>query len=133
VLPQSTSRSIRQTRASIDACGNCIACTNTPVEAGGEIGDSVYSYVFRLTNLTYATYAMCKMEAVPNGISSRPAYRFMQVLGRFLGSSEKAVGSRKGSAFERLTQLYLKTAPEYRTKLQDVWLRSEVPVDHRGN
>ena len=37
----------------------------------------------------------------------------------------------KGIAFERLTQLYLQTAPEYRTKLQHVWLLRDVPVDIR--
>ncbi len=37
----------------------------------------------------------------------------------------------KGMAFERLTQLYLQTAPEYRTKLQRVWLLREVPADLR--
>ena len=37
----------------------------------------------------------------------------------------------KGIAFERLTQLYLQTAPEYRTKLQHVWLLRDVPVDVR--
>jgi hypothetical protein len=40
--------------------------------------------------------------------------------------------AEKGSAFERLTQLYLQTAPEYRTKLQHVWLLREVPTDIRG-
>lgn len=34
-------------------------------------------------------------------------------------------------AFERLTQLYLQTAPEYRTKLQHVWLLRDIPVDIR--
>jgi predicted helicase len=34
----------------------------------------------------------------------------------------------KGAVFERLTQLYLQTAPEYRTKLQHVWLLREVPA-----
>src|SRR6516225_1005643 len=37
----------------------------------------------------------------------------------------------KGRIFERLVQLYLQTAPEYRTKLSDVWLRREVPPDVR--
>jgi predicted helicase len=37
----------------------------------------------------------------------------------------------KGIAFERLTQLYLQTQPEYRTTLQHVWLLPEVPVDTR--
>lgn len=39
--------------------------------------------------------------------------------------------TEKGTAFERLTQLYLQTAPEYRTKLQQVWLLREVPADIR--
>ena len=39
--------------------------------------------------------------------------------------------TEKGNAFERLTQLYLQTAPEYRTKLKDVWLLREVPADIR--
>ena len=39
--------------------------------------------------------------------------------------------SEKGTAFERLTQLYLQTAPEYRTELQHVWLLREVPADVR--
>jgi predicted helicase len=37
----------------------------------------------------------------------------------------------KGVVFERLTQLYLQTTPEYRTKLQHVWLLRDVPVDVR--
>jgi predicted helicase len=37
--------------------------------------------------------------------------------------------SSKGAVFERLTQLYLQTTPEYRTKLQHVWLLREVPAD----
>jgi superfamily II DNA or RNA helicase len=39
--------------------------------------------------------------------------------------------AEKGAAFERLTQLYLQTTPEYRTKLQHVWLLRDVPVDIR--
>ena len=37
---------------------------------------------------------------------------------------EKASGATpdKGKVFERLTQLYLKTNPEYQTKLRDVWI-----------
>jgi predicted helicase len=34
----------------------------------------------------------------------------------------------KGTTFERLTQLYLQTAPEYRAELQHVWLLREVPA-----
>jgi predicted helicase len=37
----------------------------------------------------------------------------------------------KGAVFERLTQLYLQTAPEYRTALQHVWTLREVPPDVR--
>jgi predicted helicase len=39
--------------------------------------------------------------------------------------------TEKGKAFERLTQLYLQTAPEYRAELQHVWLLREVPADVR--
>jgi superfamily II DNA or RNA helicase len=49
----------------------------------------------------------------------------------FWDRAKKLSEAEKGIAFERLTQLYLKTAPEYRTKLQDVWLLREVPVDVR--
>jgi predicted helicase len=37
----------------------------------------------------------------------------------------------KGTVFERLTQLYLQTTPEYQTELQDVWILREVPPDLR--
>ena len=39
--------------------------------------------------------------------------------------------TEKGAAFERLTQLYLQTEPEYKTQLQHVWLLREVPADIR--
>jgi superfamily II DNA or RNA helicase len=42
----------------------------------------------------------------------------------------KALPNR-GFVFERLTQLYLQTAPEYKTELQHVWLLREVPADIR--
>ena len=44
---------------------------------------------------------------------------------------KKFSNEEKGIAFERLTQIYLQTAPEYRTKLQNVWLLRDVPVDVR--
>ena len=40
-------------------------------------------------------------------------------------------GSEKGAIFERLTQLYLQTTPEYRAELRHVWLLREVPADIR--
>jgi predicted helicase len=36
-----------------------------------------------------------------------------------------------GAAFERLVQLYLQTAPEYRTELEHVWQPGEVTADIR--
>jgi superfamily II DNA or RNA helicase len=39
--------------------------------------------------------------------------------------------AEKGAAFERLTQLYLQTTPEYRSELQYVWLLRQVPADIR--
>src|SRR6516225_8012225 len=65
---------------------------------------------------------------------STAADRFIASCGSwddFWDRAKKLSEAEKGRAFERLTQLYLKTAPEYRTKLQDVWLRPEVPVDVR--
>src|SRR5262249_39974630 len=38
----------------------------------------------------------------------------------------------QGAAFERLTQLYLQTTPEYRTALEHVWMLRDVPPDVRG-
>jgi predicted helicase len=35
--------------------------------------------------------------------------------------------SKRGTPFERLTQLYLQTSPEYVAQLQNVWLLNEVP------
>ncbi|MBR1237868.1 DEAD/DEAH box helicase family protein [Bradyrhizobium sp. AUGA SZCCT0182] len=37
----------------------------------------------------------------------------------------------KGAAFERLTQLYLQTAPEYQSELEHVWRLHEVPPNVR--
>ena len=37
----------------------------------------------------------------------------------------------KGAAFERLTQLYLQTTPEYQTELRHVWKLRDVPPDVR--
>jgi predicted helicase len=52
--------------------------------------------------------------------------------GDFWDSAKLLSASDKGIAFERLTQLYLQTAPEYRTKLQNVWLLRDVPPNiHR--
>ena len=36
-------------------------------------------------------------------------------------------GGEKGAVFERLTQLYLQTVPEYQTELRHVWTLREVP------
>ena len=36
-------------------------------------------------------------------------------------------GSQQGDAFERLTQVFLQTQPEYRSKLRHVWRLAEVP------
>ena len=54
-------------------------------------------------------------------------------LGTIFGSAPRTLSTdgEKGHVFERLTQLYLQTAPEYRTKLQHVWLLREVPADIR--
>ena len=46
----------------------------------------------------------------------------------FWDQARELTGADKGTVFERLTQLYLETAPEYRTKLQHVWLLRDVPI-----
>ncbi|WP_210250098.1 restriction endonuclease, partial [Microvirga aerophila] len=40
--------------------------------------------------------------------------------------------SQQGDTFERLTQLYLQTQPEYQSKLRSVWRWSEVPDEVRA-
>jgi predicted helicase len=47
------------------------------------------------------------------------------------GAKALASKTEKGRAFERLTQLYLQTAPEYRTELQNVWVLRDVPSNIR--
>ncbi len=42
-----------------------------------------------------------------------------------------ATDAEKGATFERLTQLYLQTAPEYQSTLRAVWTLAEVPTDVR--
>lgn len=37
----------------------------------------------------------------------------------------------KGAVFERLTQLYLQTTPEYQSELEHVWTLREVPPADR--
>jgi superfamily II DNA or RNA helicase len=49
----------------------------------------------------------------------------------FWERAKKLSNTEKGIAFERLTQIYLQTAPEYRTKLQNAWLLRDVPADIR--
>ncbi len=53
----------------------------------------------------------------------------------FWDRTGKLSNAEKGIIFERLTQLYLQTAPEYCTKLQNVWVLRDVPfnIRHRLN
>jgi hypothetical protein len=50
-----------------------------------------------------------------------------QCWGDFWRALQRLDSSARDTAFERLTQLYLQTSPEYRTQLQNVWLLNEVP------
>ena len=51
---------------------------------------------------------------------------------RLLGAhQELPTDGEKGAVFERLTQLYLQTTPEYQTELRHVWTLREVPPDVR--
>jgi superfamily II DNA or RNA helicase len=47
------------------------------------------------------------------------------------GTKRLSSTSEKGAAFERLTQLYLQTTPEYRSELEHVWTLREVPPNVR--
>jgi hypothetical protein len=49
----------------------------------------------------------------------------------FWERSKNLPNGKTGALFERLTQLYLQTAPEYQTELRHVWALSEVPSDVR--
>ena len=49
----------------------------------------------------------------------------------FWDGAEELTEADKGIIFERLSQLYLETASEYRTKLRHVWLLRDVPADIR--
>src|SRR5262245_47813023 len=44
-------------------------------------------------------------------------------------TNKLATDGKKGAAFERLTQLYLQTTPEYRSELRHIWTLREVPPD----
>jgi hypothetical protein len=49
----------------------------------------------------------------------------------FWARSTRLPDGKTGALFERLTQLYLQTAPEYQTELRYVWTLREVPPDIR--
>jgi predicted helicase len=51
--------------------------------------------------------------------------------GDFWERARKLSNTEKGIAFERLTQLYLQTAPEYRTELRNVWMLRDVSSEIR--
>jgi hypothetical protein len=44
------------------------------------------------------------------------------------GAKKLSFTSEKGAAFERLTQLYLQTTPEYQSEPEHVWTLREVPL-----
>jgi superfamily II DNA or RNA helicase len=44
-------------------------------------------------------------------------------------TNKLSTDGKKGAAFERLTQLYLQTTPEYRAELRHVWTLRELPPD----
>ena len=47
------------------------------------------------------------------------------------GTKRLSSTSEKGAVFERLTQLYLQTVPEYQSELAHIWTLREVPPDVR--
>src|SRR6516164_5897556 len=71
------------------------------------------------------------LEGASKMISSDRFIASCNSWGDFWDSAKLLTASEKGIAFERLTQLYLQTAPEYRTELQNVWMLRDVPSDIR--
>jgi predicted helicase len=65
------------------------------------------------------------MNRVDRLIASCPSFEDFWLRTRHLSKAEM------GRAFERLVQLYLQTAPEYRTILRHVWLLRDVPAQVR--
>src|SRR4029077_2471116 len=47
------------------------------------------------------------------------------------GTKRLSSNKEKGNAFERLTQLYLQTVPEYQSEVAHIWTLREVPSDVR--
>ena len=47
------------------------------------------------------------------------------------GTKRLSSTGEKGAVFERLTQLYLQTVPEYQSELAHIWTLREVPPDVR--
>ena len=47
------------------------------------------------------------------------------------GTKRLSSTSEKGAVFERLTQLYLQTVPEYQSELEHIWTLREVPLNVR--
>ena len=61
--------------------------------------------------------------------SARSFHCLLRLMERVLGSAPKDFHplGEKGAVFERLTQLYLQTAPEYQSELEHIWTLREVP------
>jgi superfamily II DNA or RNA helicase len=65
-------------------------------------------------------------NSLPNSIIAK-----CQSWADFVQSVSSLSKAGKGKVFERLTQLYLQTKPEYQTSLKEVWLLADIPVGVR--
>src|SRR5215208_1517187 len=73
---------------------------------------------------------------VSRGSRRRTTERLIGEAGNWAEFWDRLVASKdaaqQGAAFERLTQLLLRTQPEYQSKLKHVWLLSEIPENVRA-
>ena len=88
---------------------------------------------------TEETYVTCgNYEEVANAIRSMMGQTFRMKTDCFMASCASwsefwkatkrlSPTSEKGAVFERLTQLYLQTVPEYQSELAHIWTLREVP------
>ncbi len=71
---------------------------------------------------------MIECDAMPSNTKPNSIIQNCLTWAHFVQAVSSLSKIEKGRAFERLTQLYLQTKPEYQTTLKDVWRLADVPV-----
>ena len=103
---------------------NPVASINLPVEAQAEICEIAnVAITGRTTSMLIRSPALPRRSTTEQIIEqSRNWSEFWDALVQLDDTSQQ------GDAFERVTQLYLQTQPEYQSKLRNVWRWSEMPI-----